>query len=78
MIDGYLYINLYLSYSIAKINPFNNFVAEEILDFTLLVDEIKSMPYYKANNMNYGDCLNGIAHNNLTKKYIYLIILELI
>jgi glutamine cyclotransferase len=69
IIDNYLYINLYLSYSIAKVNPYNNFVAEKIFNFEPLVEEVKATPYYKKNRMNYGDCLNGIAYNNKDKKY---------
>lgn len=68
MIDGYLYINLYLSNYIAKVNPANQFKAEHLLDFKPLSEEVMGTPYYKNNKMNYSHCFNGIAYNSLTKK----------
>lgn len=68
MIGGYLYINLYLSYYIAKVNPNNNFRAEHLLDFKPLSEEVSKTPYYRNNRMNYSHCFNGIAYNSLTKK----------
>jgi len=68
MIDGFLFINVYTTPYILKVD-YNSGNVLKVYDMNRIVKEVKNTPYFKNNLKDVQEfCLNGIAHNNRTRK----------
>lgn len=69
-VDGNLFVNVYLTRKILKINLENDKIVKT-LDFSFLLQSANeiALQVFK-NNIQYDECLNGIAYNPNTKQLL--------
>lgn len=69
-IDGYIWANVYLSNNIVKIDPSTGKVLL-VIDFSHLVKlAFTKSAKTKFGELDYSECLNGIAYNHKKKLFI--------
>lgn len=69
MVGDKLLSNVYLTNMIVAID-LNKGKVVKSFDMSSLVNEVRNSKVFKANNFDYGYCLNGIAYNQNNKKLL--------